>query len=1407
MLQKIRSTVVVFLLYCMLITVLLPYFTSTPIVAQSWVHLSTDQNDLPLPTNNLQQTAALIFDIDQNGLQDFVIAGRRASGPSVVWYRRLNHGWTKYVIDHTPLPIEAGGAYHDIDADGDLDLVLGADATDNKVWWWENPYPTFNPAISWTRREIKNSGATKHHDQMFGDFDGDGAAELVFWNQFGNELILAELPSTPRTTQPWSLTTIYAWTGGIEHEGLAQADIDGDGKVDIIGGGRWFKHTGGNNYTATVIDDAMRFTRAAAGQLIPGDRPEVVFGCGDCNGPLRLYNWNGATWVGRDLLGFDIDKGHSLALADLNEDGHVDIFAAEMRLNGDNADAKMWIFQGDGAGNFTRTEVATGYDNHESKLGDLDGDGDWDILGKPYNWETPRLDLWLNGGTCTQSLDQWQRHVIDANKPWRSIFVDSGDLDGDGFADIATGGWWYKNPGTPAGVWVRNPIGVPLNNLALLYDFDVDGKLDLLGTQGESNNANAALVWARNNGLGNFTLFNNIPNGEGDFLQGVGAARFQPGGALEVALSWHQPGVGVQMLTVPVDPKTTAWQWRRLSSTSQDEGLSIGDIDRDTDLDLMLGTVWLRNGWTTGTTSGPWSAVTAANSTKPDRNLLVDMNGDGRLDVVVGFEAISTQGKLAWYEQPPDPTATWAEHVIASTVVGPMSVDVQDMDRDGDADVIVGEHHLADPSRARMLVFENTTGDGAQWALHTVYTGDEHHDGAHVVDIDNDSDFDIVSIGWGHNRVVLYENTTSACDGNPTPPTPTPSTPTATPTATATGPTPTPTPTGSCASLTGNLALNGNFEAGTSDWKFYTNAGGNFTTSVPAYECTKAAHLQFDGAGNNMQFYQTGVALEPNTRYRLSFAAYSNSGRDLGIYLHKHTAAYNSYGLDIAQVNLGTQWQTFSYEFISSGFATPVQDARLRFSFSKIAMAGDLYRIDAVRLEKVNLTPATATPTTTPSTTPTATPTATSTPIATDTPSPTDTATALSTETPVPTVTSTTTPTPAVIATHTPTATETATATETPTGTLLPTATISTTATITPTATATATVTPTPTATTTAIPTATPTATATATVTPVATPTVTATPTLTPTATKGCTTSTGNLVKNGNIEAGAQAWKFYTNGGGSFTTSAPAYECAKAVRLQLNGAGSNVQFFQAGLSLKPNVRYRLSFAAYSNSGHDLGVYLHKHTANYNSYGLDMPLVDLTTQWQLFTFDFTTSGFSNNVKNGRLRFRLTEYGTAGDLYWIDDIRLIEVGVGAVSLEQPGAQETTVAAAFPDAALPDEEGTTWEDSVLPALANQTSASIHGLFFTDNGTVLAPADFQLILYHYGAAESLSYTTVDAQAGVFHITDVPIGPHRLVIHAPLGYLFVNEYMLEVAGPEQHHVTGVFFPAVSRSFLPLVMQ
>ena len=121
----------------------------------------------------------------------------------------------------------------------------------------------------------------------------------------------------------------------------------------------------------------------------------MVLVVGDGLGPLLMYEWVKGTWLSRQLIP-EIDNGHSLSLVDFDQDGNLDIFCAEMRLNGGNPDAKIYLLLGDGNGAFQTTVIAEGFGNHESKIADLDGNGTLDVLGKPYNWYTPRLDIWLN---------------------------------------------------------------------------------------------------------------------------------------------------------------------------------------------------------------------------------------------------------------------------------------------------------------------------------------------------------------------------------------------------------------------------------------------------------------------------------------------------------------------------------------------------------------------------------------------------------------------------------------------------------------------------------------------------------------------------------------------------------------------------------------------------------------------------------------------------------------------------------------------------------------------------------------------------------------------------------------------------------------------------------------------------
>jgi hypothetical protein len=348
-------------------------------------------------------------------------------------------------------------------------------------------------------------------------------------------------------------------------------------------------------------------------------------------------------------------------------------------------------------------------------------------------------------------LDRWRRIVVDSARPGRAVFVLPADLDGDGRPEIVTGAWVYASQPGDLDQWKRRGLGGGLLNAAAVADFDGDGHPDVLGTQGGGDYpVGADFVLRLGDGRGGFRRGQPIRPGNGDFLQGVATGQFTTDHGLEVALSWHEPGAGVQLL-VPPAGAYGGLGWRTISEQSQDEQLSAADLDRDGRTDLVMGTRWLRN-----LPNGFVLDTIDADSAAPDRNRVADIDGDGWPDVVVGFEAVSAPGPLRWYRNPGSTGAAWSRGEIA-TVVGPMSLDLGDLDADGDVDVVVGEHNLKDPASARLLIYENL-GAGKAWKQHVVYTGDEHHDGAQLLDADADGDLDIVSIGWGHNRVLLYQN-------------------------------------------------------------------------------------------------------------------------------------------------------------------------------------------------------------------------------------------------------------------------------------------------------------------------------------------------------------------------------------------------------------------------------------------------------------------------------------------------------------------------------------------------------------------------------------------------------------------------------------------------------------------------
>jgi len=126
-----------------------------------------------------------------------------------------------------------------------------------------------------------------------------------------------------------------------------------------------------------------------------------------------------------------------------------------------------------------------------------------------------------------------------------------------------------------------------------------------------------------------------------------------------------------------------------------------------------------------------------------------DFNGDNFNDIVAAYAAPGNDVK--WYGNNKDGTFT-AHTLTNKPGIGPRSVEVVDMDSDGDLDVV-----LASDSDSTVYWFRNN-GSGSFTEL-TVSSNASNVNSVHATDMDNDGDIDILSSafgGFGSTAKVMF---------------------------------------------------------------------------------------------------------------------------------------------------------------------------------------------------------------------------------------------------------------------------------------------------------------------------------------------------------------------------------------------------------------------------------------------------------------------------------------------------------------------------------------------------------------------------------------------------------------------------------------------------------------------------
>jgi hypothetical protein len=368
-------------------------------------------------------------------------------------------------------------------------------------------------------------------------------------------------------------------------------------------------------------------------------------------------------------------------------------------------------------------------------------------------------------------MDRWTYIHADGNREPSTggtagdFGIGFGDLDGDGYQDIVSGPYLYRNPGgdMTKSPWPRvtlpnDPETGKMLDAGLLFNVTGRGLAsDILG----ENLPN--IVWLHNSGghatPGSARVVAQMPrvkhgNGRTMRLAHIIPQNSRP----DILLSG---GGGTFLLQIPDKPEAGNWPIQKITSTSQDEqkGIGLGDVDADGHLDLALaagvgspGVDWWRN---PGDGSTNWVRHSVGSTINMAKMIEVaDVNGDGRLDVV----ATDSEAKVCqvfWFEAPADPTkAAWKRHQIASGYNGLDSLSVADFNRDGHPDTVIGETKGLN----RLVLYENIN-RGAAWAEHLIDQGKESHKGALAVDLDGDGDLDLVSIAYfGFKDLHVWRN-------------------------------------------------------------------------------------------------------------------------------------------------------------------------------------------------------------------------------------------------------------------------------------------------------------------------------------------------------------------------------------------------------------------------------------------------------------------------------------------------------------------------------------------------------------------------------------------------------------------------------------------------------------------------
>ncbi len=673
-------------------------------------------------------------------------------------------------------------AMGDLDGDGKADLVV-ANYGANTISVYRNTSTSGDISASSFAAAVTFATGIAPAYVSIGDVDGDGKPDLAVTNSFGTSISVYRNTASTGSITSGSFASPIVVASGSEGQKVAIADLNGDGKAELIAVNYSSNNvliyrnigTSGSITAGTFAAPVSFATLTNPGFVSVGDadgdgKPDLAVPIAGSNVVQVFRNTitSGAINSGSfaTAVNFTCGSGGSSAeFCDVDGDGKQELIVANNISAGTisvllNTSTAGSIATGSFASPIT---FAAGSFPVGLSVGDVDGDSKPDIavanqLGNTVSvFRNTSISGAINPGSFAARVT-----FTTGTQPNSSAI---GDLDGDGKPEIVT-----TNYGANTMSVFRNSVlvGPPTITGVSPMAANPGAAVTITGTKFSSIPANnivyfgatRATVTAASNTLLTATLptgatFKEVTvNNTASALTGYSQYSFLP----TFDNSAYIPG------TVYVNDKVD------FTAGSFPFSVAIGDLDGDGKADMAVvnfsdNTISIyRNTSSSGAiTSGSFAAkVDFATGSNPSILAIGDLDGDGKADLAVAnygsntvsvFRNTSSSGAIT--------SGSFAARVDFPTGLRPYGVAISDLDGDGKADLAVANYNSNTVS-----VIRNTSSSGAitsgSFAAKVDFTTGSRPYSVAIGDLDGDGKADLAVSNFNSATVSVFHNTSSS---------------------------------------------------------------------------------------------------------------------------------------------------------------------------------------------------------------------------------------------------------------------------------------------------------------------------------------------------------------------------------------------------------------------------------------------------------------------------------------------------------------------------------------------------------------------------------------------------------------------------------------------------------------------